>query len=69
MIPGTLLYVYFGTVARNVNDILAGNNESGHLEGILIAVGKNFLRIFQKTKKSKKFIKIRTYFSLFFKNF
>lgn len=39
MLPGTILYVYFGTVAKSLTDLLAGKIEGGVGQTVLLGVG------------------------------
>ncbi len=39
MLPGTIMYVYFGTVAKSLTDLLSGNIEGGVGQKVLLGVG------------------------------
>jgi uncharacterized membrane protein YdjX (TVP38/TMEM64 family) len=39
MLPGTLMYVYFGTAIKNLADLAAGRFEGGTLQKVLLVVG------------------------------
>ena len=39
MIPGTIVYVYFGTTISNISDAASGNFEGGILQLVLLIVG------------------------------
>lgn len=39
MLPGTVMYVYFGTVAKNLTDLLAGEIQGGVGQKALLGVG------------------------------
>jgi hypothetical protein len=42
MIPGSALYVYFGTVARDLDAVLAGEASDSYIQQILMGVGLVF---------------------------
>ena len=42
MVPGTVIYVYFGTAISDVADAAAGNFEGGWLQWTLLGVGTAF---------------------------
>ncbi len=39
MMPGTVMYVYFGTAFKNIADVLSGNIEGGVGQKVLLGVG------------------------------
>jgi uncharacterized membrane protein YdjX (TVP38/TMEM64 family) len=39
MMPGTVMYVYFGTAFKNIADVLSGNVEGGMAQKVLLGVG------------------------------
>ncbi|NNE09369.1 MAG: TVP38/TMEM64 family protein [Gemmatimonadetes bacterium] len=39
MLPGTLMYVYLGSAAKNISDLFAGNVEGGAGQQVLFAAG------------------------------
>jgi uncharacterized membrane protein YdjX (TVP38/TMEM64 family) len=39
MLPGTVMYVYFGTLAKSLADLAAGRMEGGKLRYLLLALG------------------------------
>ena len=43
MLPGTMVYVYFGTAISNIGDVIAGDYESDKtVQLILLIVGSAF---------------------------
>ena len=39
MIPGTVVYVYFGTAISDISDVISGNTNGGTLQLIFLIVG------------------------------
>ena len=39
MIPGSALYVYFGTIARDLDTVLSGEASDSYIQQILMGVG------------------------------
>ncbi len=39
MLPGTILYVYFGTAIKNIADLVGGNFDGGWQQKVLLGVG------------------------------
>ena len=59
MIPGTALYVYFGTTISNISDAASGRFNGGILEFLLLIVGSLFaiLAVFYVSWIARKEIK------------
>jgi len=39
MLPGSLLYVYFGSITRDLSELFSGNNRESSIQWILIGIG------------------------------
>ncbi len=62
MLPGTFLYVYLGSIAKSINQIIQGETQSSPAQKILLGVGLlvTLYIVVWVTRKAKKELEIET---------